>query len=54
MYISQLFLALQNLSNLKEIIPCTLSVLIHLIAMFMNNHSGQVVIDCGMDVFNDT
>ena len=54
MYISQLFLALQDMSYRKEIIPCTLSVLVHLIVIFVNNHSGQVIIDYSADVFNNT
>ncbi|XP_043263800.1 uncharacterized protein LOC122404016 [Colletes gigas] len=51
---STFFLAVVEMSDLHEILLCTIVVFVHIVIMFLNNHSGQYIIDDGNDIFHET
>ncbi|XP_076175244.1 uncharacterized protein LOC143150682 [Ptiloglossa arizonensis] len=48
------FLAVVELTDILEIVFSGLVVFIHLVIMFLNNYSGQLILDDSVDVFYET
>ncbi|XP_054009150.1 uncharacterized protein LOC128892641 isoform X2 [Hylaeus anthracinus] len=50
----RVFLAVIDMTDLIEVLLSSVMVIIHMVIMFLNNYSGQKVIDDSMDVFYET
>ncbi|XP_061929864.1 uncharacterized protein LOC133666007 [Apis cerana] len=49
----RLYNAITNMDNPIEILGSALMVTYHLMIVFFNNHSGQIIIDSSLDIFNE-